>query len=161
MRYFYEEIEQPFYDSVELQEYLLDYGDDSPIRWPLKVYPEKVQYLKLSGQKEASHIAEWLREDHFAAVENDQHHNYCTGQSIVEHWLESYYDGCDWFDGPSKDAMPHIQKAEQIMQDEIDWWLFWNGGLIRMLANCKWWSPGRWCVGAPLWNRQWSRLSWC
>lgn len=149
MRYFYDDYEDPVYDAVELHERLEHEGDDCFLYWPQTVYPEKEVPLRLNAKDQAERIVERLIEDYFARQNKPSRwfHSYCTGEQVLEWWLEEYYDCCDWYDGPSEKACECIYRAEQIMQDAINWWLFWNAGFIRMLANWLAWEPTRWCIG--------------
>lgn len=125
-------------------------GLSSPKYWPITVHPTKPEYLKVNHRTEAAHIAERLVEDYLYthAKRKSRFHNFCTGEQILEWWLEDYYCDCDdWYDGPSDEAIKHIKVSEKIIQNAINWWLFWNAGLVRMFANCRRWRPERWCIG--------------
>lgn len=147
MRYFHDDYEAPVYDAVELHERLEHDADDCFLYWPQTVYPEKEEPLRLDAKDQAENIVQRLLEDHLAKQGKDYWHNYCTAESVLEGWLEEYYDNCDWYDGPSDQARKCIYRAEQIIQGAIDWWLFWNAGFIRMFANWLQWSPAKWCIG--------------
>ena len=146
--FFWENQERVFVDAGDLADYIHDYCPDIIRKdWPLAVAPAKLEYLKLDCEDRAQHITEWLVEDHLNRLNSDGWHTNCSGESVIEGWLEEYYDCCDWFDGPSSSAEVAISEAESIMQDAINWWMFWNAGLIKALSKYLWWKPWQWCVG--------------
>jgi len=146
--FFWEDQKQLFSDEGELADYISDNCPEiSRQDWPLTVSPAIPVYLKLNYKKQARHITEWLVEDYLNRLDSDSWHVNCSGQYIVESWLENYYTGCDWYDGPSKEAAVAIAQADKIMQEAISWWKLWNDGLLRSLSKYRWWNPLRWWIG--------------
>ena len=149
--FFWEDEEQVFTDEGALADYIYDYCPDITREdWPLIVSPAKPQHLKLDYKDRAQNIAEWLVEDYLSRLDTSGWHTNCSGESVVEGWLEEYYDCCDWFDGPSESAQFAITQSKTIIQEAINWWMFWNEGLIKMLSRYLWWKPWRWCVGITI-----------
>lgn len=132
--FFYKDIEHVFQEPMELLENQENAGFDMrhPGYWPLLVQPAVSRPLRLNFLDQAEYIADWILEDWLNRLDYSGWHMNCSGQSIIEGWLEDYYDCCDWYDGPSEKAYQAIVRAEKIMQGAIDWWMFWNQGLIRM-----------------------------
>ena len=111
--------------------------DVPPSEWPENAYECKRGYSKVLS---FSCVAEGLLEDVLWRP-GDGLHNWMIAENIAEWFYESTYEFVDsqWPD-PDFEGVKDLQWA-------LDWFMFWNTVIFRLLGEYSWFDPAVYCIG--------------
>jgi len=133
-----------FYDRGDLLDAIVEHVDPENLPTIVIVHPCRKVYAEAP---DASCIAEQLADDIGYEMDSNrsQHYLHCftTAETIATDLLENLYEDLD--DPPDTPIV-----GLEALQSGLDWFMFWNAGLYRLLGGFLWFEPGQHSIGLPV-----------